>query len=279
MPAYGADVLDPGREQSPVYMAALLPALKASAPSLVDELRGEAPVGKIGRARFVLRDALVVSQVSLTAVLLVVAGLLLRSLGASQHADVGFDLRGLAAISLDTGMVRYDDDRSETFWREALTRVRALPGVTNAGLVTPSLPFTFNFSTSEIRVDSRNYSEGQRGEIIQQAAISPTYLDTLGVTVSRRARHRRCGLIGQPGRDRDQPDDGADVLAEGVADRAHRAGRQRDGHGQAIQVVGVTRDHKQHGVLEQATPNCVLRRKPAAESSIQIHSGPQWRQC
>ena len=64
-------------------LAGLLPALKASAPSLVNDLRGEAPAGKVGRRRFALRDALVVTQVALTAVLLVVAGLLLRSLGAS----------------------------------------------------------------------------------------------------------------------------------------------------------------------------------------------------
>ena len=162
-------------------LAGLLPALKASAPSLVSDLRGEAPAGKVGRRRFALRDALVVSQVALTAVLLVVAGLLLRSLGASQRADVGFDPRGLAAISLDTDMVRYSPERSEVFWREALARVRALPGVQSAGFVSPSLPFAFNFSQQEMRVDSRTYTEGQRGEIIENAAISPTYLETLGV--------------------------------------------------------------------------------------------------
>ena len=162
-------------------LAGLLPALKASAPSLVSDLRGEAPAGKVGRRRFALRDALVVSQVALTAVLLVVAGLLLRSLGASQRADVGFDPRGLAAISLDTDMVRYSQERSDVFWREALARVSALPGVQSAGLVGPTLPFTFNFSQQEMRVDSRTYPEGQRGEILENVAVSPTYLRTLGV--------------------------------------------------------------------------------------------------
>lgn len=122
-------------------LAGLLAAIKASAPSLMNDLRGESPAGRIGRRRFALRDVLVVSQVALTAVLLVVAGLLLRSLGASQRADVGFETAGLAAVSLDTGMVRYDDERSQEFWRLAQQRVRALPGVQSVALIYGITPF------------------------------------------------------------------------------------------------------------------------------------------
>ena len=167
-------------------------------PASSSDLRGEAPAGRLGRRRFALRDVLVVSQVALTAVLLVVAGLLLRSLGASQRADVGFDPRGLAAISIDTDMVRYSPERSQVFWREALTRVRALPGVQSAGFVSPSLPFAFNFSTSEMRVDSRTYSEGQRGEIIENTMISPTYLETLGVPIIEGRGIAETDIAGSP---------------------------------------------------------------------------------
>ena len=91
-------------------LASLMPALKASRPNLVGDLRGEAPAARVGGRRWALRDGLVVAQVALTAVLLVVAGLLLRSLGASQRADVGFEPRGLAAIAFDTDMMRYEPD-------------------------------------------------------------------------------------------------------------------------------------------------------------------------
>ena len=179
-------------------LAGLLPAMKASAPSLVGDLRGDAPSGKLGRRRFALRDVLVVSQVALTAVLLVVAGLLLRSLGASQRADVGFDPRGLAAISIDTDMVRYNPERSAVFWREALTRVRRSARRAAAGFASPSLPFAFNFSTSEMRVDSRTYSEGQRGEIIENNMISPTYLETLGVPIIEGRGIAETDIAGSP---------------------------------------------------------------------------------
>ena len=234
-------------------LAGLLPALKASAPSLVSDLRGEAPAGRIGGRRFALRDALVVSQVALTAVLLVVAGLLLRSLGASQRADIGFDPRGLAAISLDTSMVRYNEQRSDVFWREALARVRALPGVQSVGFVSPTIPFGFNFSQTEMRPDSRTYSEGQRGEIVENTMISPTYLETLGVPILEGRGIADTDVAGSPD---------VMVINQTMA-RTFWPNESAVGHtvqiingsrARTYRVVGVNGNHKQHGVLEKAAP-------------------------
>ena len=235
-------------------LAGLLPALKASAPNLTGDLRGEAPAGKIGRRRFALRDALVVSQVALTAVLLVVAGLLLRSLGASQQADVGFDPRGVAALSMDTGMVRYNAERSAAFWREVLTRVRALPGVEHAAFVTPSLPFTLNFSQQEMRVDSRTYSEGQRGEIIENNAIGPGYLETLGVPILEGRDIADTDVAGGPD---------VIVIDQAMAQKfwqhesaiGHTVDVLSGSQSRRFRVVGVHANHKHHGVLEQPAPH------------------------
>ena len=234
-------------------LAGLLPALKASAPSLVGDLRGEAPAGRVGRRRFAMRDALVVTQVALTAVLLVVAGLLLRSLGASERADVGFDPRGLAAVSLDPDMVRYSQERSDVFWREALTRITALPGVQSAGLVSPTLPFTFNFSTQEMRVDSRSYPEGQRGEILENAAVSPTYLDTLGVRLIDGRHITDSDINGSPD---------VVVINQTMAERfwpkesavGHTVQVVNPTRSRTYRVVGVISNHHRHGVLEAPSP-------------------------
>jgi predicted permease len=234
-------------------LAGLLPALKASAPSLVTDLRGDAPAGKIGRRRFALRDSLVVTQVALTAVLLVVAGLLLRSLGASQRADVGFDPRGLAAISLDPDMVRYSQERSDVFWREALARVNALPGVQSTGLVSPTLPFTFNFSQQEMRVDSRSYPEGQRGEILENAAVSPTYLRTLGVRLVDGRDISDTDVSGSPD---------VVVINQTMAERfwpkesavGHTVDVVNPTRTRTYRVVGVVSNHHRHGVLETPSP-------------------------
>jgi predicted permease len=232
-------------------LAGLLPALKASAPSLVAGLRGEAPAGRVGKRRFALRDALVVSQVALTAVLLVVAGLFLRSLGASQRADVGFDYHGLAAVGVDTGMVRYNDDRNEAFWREVLSRVRATPGVEAAGVVSPTLPFTLNYSQQEMRVDSRTYTEGQRGEIVENQAVSPSYLPTLGVPLLEGRHIDDTDINGSPD---------VMVINQTMA-RRFWPNQSAVGHTVVIptrartyRIVGVVGDHKRHGVLESPSP-------------------------
>jgi macrolide transport system ATP-binding/permease protein len=234
-------------------LAGLLPALKASSPSLVSDLRGDAPASKMGGRRWNLRDALVVSQVALTAVLLVVAGLLLRSLGASQRADVGFEPQGLAAIAFDTDMVRYEPARGLEFWRQALARVRAMPGVDSAGLVSPTLPFTFNFNTQEIKIDNRTYAEGQRGESLENVAISPGYLPTLGVPVIEGRGVEPSDIAGAPD---------VAVVNETMARKfwpnesaiGHTFQTVNTNQPATYRVVGVSRDHKRHGVLEQASP-------------------------
>ena len=234
-------------------LAGVLPAMKASAPSLVADLRGDAPATRVGRLRVGARDVMVVGQVALTVVLLVVAGLLLRSLGASQRADVGFEPSGLAALSFDTDMVRYSPERGVEFWRLALERVRAMPGVDSAALVSPTLPFTLNFSQQELHVDSRTYTEGQRGEIIENVAMSPGYLTTLGVPLLEGRAVDESDIAGGP-----------DVaVINATMARTFWPNESAVGHTfqsinptrtRTFRIVGVAADHKRHGVLEMPSP-------------------------
>jgi predicted permease len=110
-------------------LASLTPALKTASPRLAGDLRGDAPTARVGARRWSLREGLVMTQLALTAVLLVVAGLLLRTLSAAQSADVGFRVDGLAFVSFDTDMMRYDRDRGRQFFDDSLARVQRLPGV------------------------------------------------------------------------------------------------------------------------------------------------------
>jgi predicted permease len=232
-------------------LAGLLPALKASAPSLVSDLRGEAPAARVAGRRWALRDALVVTQVALTAVLLVVAGLLLRSLGASERANVGFEIDGLAAIAIDTDMVRYTPERSQEFWRQAQARIGALPGVQSTGLISPTLPFSLNFNQQETRVDNRTYAEGQRGEVIENVAVSADYLRTLGVPIIDGRGIDATDIAGAPG---------VAVINDTMA-RTYWPKESAVGHTiqllnppRTYRIVGVARDHKRHGVLERPSP-------------------------
>lgn len=232
-------------------LASLLPALKASAPSLVNDLRGEAPAGRVGGRRFALRDVLVVTQVAFTAVLLVVAGLLLRSLAESQRADVGFKVDGLAFVSFDTDMLRYSPERGRQFWADALARVRAMPGVVSAGTASPTLPFELNFNQQEWHVDNRTYAEGQHGEIVESVSVSPGYVGTLGLRVVEGRDLAESDRTGAP----------LVVLVNETMARRYWPNESAVGHtirrtttGDVYTVIGVTSNHTRHGVLEPPAP-------------------------
>src|SRR5207249_8720743 len=99
----------------------------------------------VGRRRWTMRDFVVAGQMAVTAVLLVVAALLTRSLVAAERTNVGLPVERLALVSTDTAMLNYSDDRSRRFYDEAMARVATIPGVESVGLAT-RVPFSPNYN-------------------------------------------------------------------------------------------------------------------------------------
>jgi predicted permease len=159
-------------------IAGLMPALKASRPSIVQDLRGGA-VTAVGGRRWALRDGLVIGQMAVTVVLLVAAALLTRSLAAAQRADVGFRTDGLAIVSTALDWAGYDQDRATQFYRSALEKIRALPGVQDVAL-SSNLPFSINFSNEQIWVPDY-HRPGDRGAATQNTRVSAEYFETIGI--------------------------------------------------------------------------------------------------
>jgi predicted permease len=93
-------------------LAGLAPALRSTRVDLVSDLKGDRPAERVAGRRWTMRDLLVAGQMAVTIVLLVSAGLLIRSLSVSARADVGFPADGLALVSGDTDMLRYASERS-----------------------------------------------------------------------------------------------------------------------------------------------------------------------
>ena len=252
-------------------LAGLLPAFKASSPSLTADLRGDSPAGKVAGRRWSLRDALVVSQVALTAVLLVVAGLLLRSLGASQRADVGFEIKGLAAIALDTDMVRYTPERSQEFWRQAQARIKALPGVSSAGLdlADPAVHVQFQPAGNADRQPHLHRGAARRDHRERLDFIRlPRHAGCVG---DRRPRHRRDRHLWRAGRRRHQRDHGAQVLAQRIGRRPYLSNREPHPHAHL--------SHRRRRARPQASRRaraglaiCLLRER-AATRPIQLPAG------
>lgn len=236
--------------------AGLVPALRASRPNLTADLRGEAVVATgIGR-RWTLRDGLVTAQMAMTALLLVVAALLTRSLIASEAARVGFEVDHLAVVSIDTGMLRYSSARSRQFFDEALARVRRIPGVQAAATAT-RVPFSINANTWDIWVPGRHRAD-QHGDTIQVTSVSPDYFRTMGVPI----------LQGRGFTDADTPDTPAVAIVNETMARRYWPGesavgktvRARGADGPEFQIVGVAADHKVTSVGEPPTPFLHLAR-------------------
>src|SRR4029077_2081878 len=111
----------------------LIPALQVSRPDLNTVLRSEGRGATSGRRHNALRNLLVISQVGLSTVLLIGAGLLVRNFVQLSTASTGFDERRLLTMSVTLPSARYPDSaRRVAFFDELLRRVRSLPGVTAA---------------------------------------------------------------------------------------------------------------------------------------------------
>jgi predicted permease len=110
----------------------LAPALTASRPDVQRVLREDTGGGS-RRSR--LRSAFLVGQVALATVLLVTAARFLTSLNSARGIDPGFRSERVADLGIDLSVRQYADDRGQTFYREALERVGALPGVEAASLI------------------------------------------------------------------------------------------------------------------------------------------------
>jgi predicted permease len=111
----------------------LVPALRASRPDLVSALKDESFAD--GRARHLsLRNVLVVAQVALSLVLLIAAGLFLRSLRQAQAINPGFDSEKLLTAPLNINLLRYTRAQGREFYRQVIEHVEAVPGVESASL-------------------------------------------------------------------------------------------------------------------------------------------------
>ena len=111
----------------------LVPARRAARPDLVSGLKADA-AGQ-GLRGFALRNVLVVAQVALSLVLLIGAGLFVRTLRKAQASDPAFRTGSAVLVTLDLAVAGYPDERGKEFYPQALERVRALPGVDSPVLV------------------------------------------------------------------------------------------------------------------------------------------------
>ena len=139
----------------------LVPALEATRFDLTGSLKegGKSVGGSTGSHR--LRSVFVVTQVGLALVLLVAAGLLVKSLNRLQAVDTGFNPNNLLAMRLNLLPRKYETDQKRIeFYKQAVQQMKALPGVEAAGAVN-SPPFTGLYPGTGVDVDGQKLPPGQ----------------------------------------------------------------------------------------------------------------------
>lgn len=231
-------------------LAGLAPALRATRPDVVGDLKGDAAGTRTAGRRWTLRDGLVALQTAVTLVLLVSAGLLTRSILAAQRVDLGFRPDGIVAVSTELSLVGYDAERAQRLFERAIERVRALPGVRSASR-TVRQPLAINYNRNSIFFPDRQ-QPGDNATPIAATWVDDHYFATLGVPLLRGRNISRADVQASP---RVAVVNDAFVRTWWPGkDPIGRRFRLRTHDGPEYQVVGVVADYKVHTVGEAPTP-------------------------
>lgn len=244
----------------------IAPALQASRPDVVATLKNESPALGNHPRRLNLRNALVMAQVALSFVLLIGAGLFIRSLWSARTINPGFDEAKLLTVPLNINLLRYTQAQGREFYRQTLERVEALPGVEAASL-TRVVPLSGMSSTRSLMLEGRSSSdnssrsEGVRGgaasdDAINVSVVGPNYFQTLGVGLLRGRDFNEFDTENRPGV----------IIVNETFARHHLGGQEALGKRVSLdgakgpwrEIVGIVSDSKYITLGEAARPFAYL---------------------
>jgi predicted permease len=233
----------------------IAPALRVTGTAASEALK-ETSRSIIG-SRTLLPKALLVVQVAISLVLLIGAGLFLRTVNNLRQVDIGFDSQNMVVFRVNPRLNRYDATRITSLYDQMLERLRATPGVRAATLSNPPL-LSGGVSSTSFIVQGRPYAPGvledsrSQANVIYRVTIAPSFFETLGMPLVR----------GRQLNDRDNMPAPKVALINDAAARKYfpdadpigqRFGYSAETSGQT-EIVGVVRDSKYSSLREPAPP-------------------------
>jgi macrolide transport system ATP-binding/permease protein len=226
----------------------LIPALQSTRVDLAPALKDEDSRSGYRRSR--LRSGLIVAQVALSFVLLIAAGLMVRSLQRMQMLGPGFDAEHAVGLSMNPSLQGYDEARAQEFYRQLIARAEALPDIVSVS-VTSFLPLSLHYLGVPIYLEGQAPAVGAGVSEAMQGSVAPNYFATMGVPI----------LAGRDFTAQDKKDAlPVAIVNETFARRSWPAqiaiGKRfrTTSEGQLIEVIGVAQDGKYFSLSEEPRP-------------------------
>ena len=226
----------------------IAPALRATSVNVSAALKETSR--SVAGSRSILSKALLVVQVAVSLVLLIGAGLFLRTVQNLRSVDVGFNPQNLVLFRIDPRLNRYDAKRVVPLYAEMMDRLRAVPGVRAVAFSQPPL-LSGSVNSTGIFVQGRTYPPDQR-DSINRLVVSPNFFEVMGIPL----------ITGRGFTDRDTENAPKVVVINETAVRKYfpnenpigrRFGYSVETSGQT-EIVGVLRDAKYNSVRDSAPP-------------------------
>lgn len=174
----------------------LIPALQSVRPAIANTLKATATSVSGGAGHVTFRKSLVSIQITLSLLLLIGAGLFIRSLANLHSVDPGFKTKNLAQFEMDLGSIGYDSAHAHAFYDELEARLEQLPGVKSAGIATNAV-LTDSDWESHIRVAGRVAKPGEKSQAYVNR-VSPGYFKALGIHLLSGRTFRPSDVSGTP---------------------------------------------------------------------------------
>ena len=238
----------------------LVPALRATRPDLTSWLKNES--GGFGALRrFGLRNTLVLVQVSLSLILLVCAGLFLRSLQNASSIELGMRTDGLTIMAFDPKLNHYSPDKTRQLVAQLRERVSAMPGVRSMSFADV-IPLSMGGVSLDVKRNGKGAPKALTPDVY---TVGSHYFETLGIPLLR-------------GRDFDPRSDAAgavivnEELARQMFPGENAVGQRISVEGinstQAYEIVAVARNAKSRTLGETSQPCLFLFLDPKPEQAM-----------
>lgn len=160
----------------------LAPALFASRTDLVGVIKGLVTSERPGRRRLNPRALLVVAQVAISIVVLISAGLFIRSLGNVKGADPGYRTDTLVTMMINPGLLGYKvDDATNRLFPELLRRIESSPGVQSAAMANDMPMMVGQLSRGPVVKEGESDPPPNQGVNVKCSIVTPKYFDTLSL--------------------------------------------------------------------------------------------------